>query len=80
MRLIAPGSIVKTPSGRVGVVIKWLAGSNIDAFNRVSIAFSHKRSDGVVLRPELLEVLEWSNEKKVTKQYLKSRVEGLCKK
>lgn len=80
MRLITLGTIVKTPSGRVGVVIKWHVWSDFDVYDRVSIAFSKKRSDGVVLRPELLEVIEWSSEKNPNKQYLQSRVEELCKK
>lgn len=73
------GSIVKTPSGKVGVVIKWFTSSNFDMHERVSIAFSCKRSDGVVLRPHLVQILEYSIEKNPTKQYLDERLKQLKK-
>jgi len=52
------GSIVKTPSGRVGVVIKHRgAESKLDLFQRVVIKFYEPLGDSVVLQPHLLTII-----------------------
>ena len=51
------GSLVKTPSGRVGRVVKHRgAQSRLDLFQRVVIVLNE--GDSVVLQPHLLEVIE----------------------
>ena len=53
------GSIVKTPSGRVGTVVKHRgAQSRHDLFQRVIIEFEDPIGDSVALQPHLLTMIK----------------------
>lgn len=55
------GTKVKTPTGRIGIVIKHCgAQSRKDLFQRVVIQFKHPRGDTVTLQPHLLTILNES--------------------
>ena len=52
------GSIVKTPSGRVGTVVKHRgAQSRHDLFQRIIIEFDEPFGDSVALQPHLLKMI-----------------------
>lgn len=52
------GSIVKTPSGRIGTVVKHRgAQSRFDLFQRIIIEFEDPIGDSVALQPHLLTVI-----------------------
>lgn len=52
------GSIVKTPSGRIGTVVKHRgAQSRFDLFQRVIIEFEDPIGDSVALQPHLLTMI-----------------------
>jgi hypothetical protein len=52
------GSKVKTPSGRVGTVVKHRgAQSRHDLFQRIIIEFDEQIGDSVVLQPHLLKLI-----------------------
>ena len=52
------GSIVKTPSGRVGRVVKHRgAQSRHDLFQRIIIEFDEPFGDSVALQPHLLKMI-----------------------
>jgi len=52
------GSRVKTPSGRIGTVIKHRgAQSRLDLFQRITILCDEPAGDTVVLQPHLLKVI-----------------------
>lgn len=52
------GSIVKTPSGRVGTVVKHRgAQSRFDLFQRIIIEFEDPIGDSVALQPHLLTMI-----------------------
>lgn len=51
-----PGTLARTPSGRVGIVIKHQgAASKLDHFQRVVLHFSADPRDSVMLQPHMLE-------------------------
>ena len=53
------GSIVKTPSGRVGTVVKHRgAKSRHDLFQRIIIEFEDPIGDSVALQPHLLTMIK----------------------
>jgi hypothetical protein len=53
------GSKVKTPSGRVGIVVKHRgAQSRHDLFQRIIIEFDQPIGDSVALQPHLLKLVE----------------------
>jgi hypothetical protein len=53
------GSIVKTPSGRVGMVVKHRgAQSRHDLFQRIIIEFEDPIGDSVALQPHLLTMIK----------------------
>lgn len=53
------GSIVKTPSGRIGTVIKHRgAQSRFDLFQRIIIEFDEPPGDSVALQPYLLTMIK----------------------
>ena len=53
------GSIVKTPSGRVGTVVKHRgAQSRHDLFQRIIIEFEDPIGDSVALQPHLLTMMK----------------------
>ncbi|OWF65086.1 hypothetical protein B6A14_04545 [Polynucleobacter hirudinilacicola] len=53
------GSIVKTPSGRVGTVVKHRgAQSRHDLFQRIIIEFEDPIGDSVALQPHLLTMIK----------------------
>mgnify|MGYP000877083197 CR=1 FL=1 len=56
---IPVGAVVKTPTGRVGVVIKHLKGqSKKDAFDRVMVRYNGKnKRDLATLQPHLLKIM-----------------------
>ena len=55
------GSIVKTPSGRVGRVVKHRgAQSRHDLFQRIIIEFDEPIGDSVALQPHLLKLIKES--------------------
>ena len=59
MEDIPIGSIVKTPSGRVGRVVKHRgAQSRHDLFQRVIIEFDEPYGDSVALQPHLLTLIQ----------------------
>lgn len=59
MEDIPIGSIVKTPSGRVGRVVKHRgAQSRYDLFQRVIIEFDEPYGDSVALQPHLLTLIQ----------------------
>ena len=59
MEDIPIGSIVRTPSGRVGRVVKHRgAQSRHDLFQRVIIEFDEPYGDSVALQPHLLTLLQ----------------------
>ena len=52
------GSIVKTPSGRIGTVVKHRgAQSRFDLFQRIIIEFEDPIGDSVALQPHLLTMI-----------------------
>ena len=53
------GSIVKTPSGRVGMVVKHRGSqSRHDLFQRIIIEFEEPIGDSVALQPHLLTMIK----------------------
>jgi hypothetical protein len=53
------GSIVKTPSGRIGTVVKHRgAQSRFDLFQRIIIEFEDPVGDSVALQPHLLTMIK----------------------
>ena len=53
------GSIVKTPSGRIGTVVKHRgAQSRFDLFQRIIIEFEDPIGDSVALQPHLLTLIK----------------------
>ena len=53
------GSIVKTPSGRIGTVVKHRgAQSRFDLFQRIIIEFEDPIGDSVALQPHLLKMIK----------------------
>ncbi|MDP3621695.1 MAG: hypothetical protein Q8R65_07235 [Polynucleobacter sp.] len=59
MEDIPIGSIVKTPSGRVGTVVKHRgAQSRHDLFQRIIVEFDEPYGDSVALQPHLLTILQ----------------------
>lgn len=52
------GSMVITPTGRIGIVVKHHTTSKIDHFERVSISFGRNPRNGVVLQPRFLTMLQ----------------------
>lgn len=53
------GSIVKTPSGRIGTVVKHRgAQSRFDLFQRIIIEFEDPIGDSVALQPHLLTMIK----------------------
>jgi len=53
------GSVVKTPSGRVGTVVKHRgAQSRFDLFQRIIIEFEDPIGDSVALQPHLLTMIK----------------------
>ena len=53
------GSVVKTPSGRVGTVVKHRgAQSRHDLFQRIIIEFEDPIGDSVALQPHLLTMIK----------------------
>jgi thymidine phosphorylase len=55
------GTIVKTPTGRIGIVTKHCgAQSRKDMFQRVVIQFKKPRGDTVTLQPHLLTIIKRS--------------------
>lgn len=53
------GSVVKTPSGRIGTVIKHRgAQSRHDLFQRIIIEFDEPYGDTVALQPYLLTIIK----------------------
>lgn len=55
------GTIVRTPSGRIGVVVKHKgAQSRLDSFQRIVIEFDRPHGDSVTLQPHLLTILNRS--------------------
>lgn len=53
-----PGSVVQTPSGRVGIVIKHQgAASKRDHFQRLQVHFGGGPRDSVMLQPDVLKPL-----------------------
>ena len=53
------GSIVKTPSGRIGTVVKHRgAQSRFDLFQRIIIEFEDPIGDSVALQPHLLIMIK----------------------
>jgi len=59
MEDIPIGSIVKTPSGRVGTVVKHRgAQSRYDLFQRIIVEFDEPYGDSVALQPHLLTILQ----------------------
>jgi len=55
------GSIVKTPSGRIGTVVKHRgAQSRHDLFQRIIIEFDEPFGDSVALQPHLLKMIRRS--------------------
>ena len=53
------GSVVKTPSGRVGTVVKHRgAQSRHDLFQRIIIEFEDPIGDSVALQPHLLTMMK----------------------
>jgi len=51
-----PGTLVRTPSGRIGIVIKHQgAESKLDHFQRVVLRFNADPRDSVMLQPQMLE-------------------------
>ncbi|MBU3562026.1 hypothetical protein [Polynucleobacter hallstattensis] len=53
------GSIVKTPSGRVGTVVKHRgAQSRHDLFQRIIVEFEDPIGDSVALQPHLLTMIK----------------------
>ena len=53
------GSTVKTPSGRVGMVVKHRgAQSRHDLFQRIIIEFDEPIGDSVALQPHLLKLIK----------------------
>jgi len=53
------GSIVKTPSGRIGTVVKHRgAQSRHDLFQRIIIEFEEPIGDSVALQPHLLTMIK----------------------
>ena len=53
------GSIVKTPSGRIGTVVKHRgAQSRFDLFQRIIIEFEEPIGDSVALQPHLLTMIK----------------------
>ena len=53
------GSIVKTPSGRIGTVVKHRgAQSRFDLFQRIVIEFEDPIGDSVALQPHLLTMIK----------------------
>lgn len=53
------GSIVKTPSGRIGTVVKHRgAQSRFDLFQRIIIEFEEPIGDSVALQPHLLTMIQ----------------------
>ncbi len=52
------GTVVRTPSGRVGKVVKHHTESKLDHFQRVSVQFGKNPRDGVVLQPQFLIIVD----------------------
>lgn len=52
------GSMVMTPTGRIGIVVKHHTTSKIDHFERISISFGKNPRNGVVLQPQYLTMLQ----------------------
>ncbi len=53
------GSIVRTPSGRIGTVVKHRgAQSRFDLFQRIIIEFEDPIGDSVALQPHLLTMIK----------------------
>ncbi|QWE05375.1 hypothetical protein [Polynucleobacter sp. JS-JIR-II-50] len=53
------GSVVKTPSGRIGTVVKHRgAQSRFDLFQRIIIEFEDPIGDSVALQPHLLTLIK----------------------
>ena len=53
------GSVVKTPSGRIGTVVKHRgAQSRFDLFQRIIIEFEDPIGDSVALQPHLLTMIK----------------------
>ena len=53
------GSIVKTPSGRIGTVVKHRgAQSRFDLFQRIIVEFDDPMGDSVALQPYLLTMIQ----------------------
>ena len=53
------GSIVKTPSGRIGTVVKHRgAQSRFDLFQRIIVEFEDPIGDSVALQPHLLTMIK----------------------
>nr|WP_315236374.1 hypothetical protein [uncultured Limnohabitans sp.] len=53
---LPPGTLARTPSGRIGIVIKHQgAESKRDHFQRVVLRFSADPRDSVMLQPHMLE-------------------------
>lgn len=51
-----PGTLARTPSGRIGIVIKYKgAESRRDHFQRVVLRFNADPRDSVTLQPQMLE-------------------------
>lgn len=51
-----PGTLARTPSGRIGIVIKHQgAASKLDHFQRVQLHFGGGARDSVMLQPHMLE-------------------------
>ncbi len=54
-----PGSVVQTPSGRVGIVIKHQnAASKRDHFQRLQVHFGGGPRDSVLLQPDVLRPIQ----------------------
>lgn len=51
------GTVVRTPSGRIGTVVKHHTESKLDYFQRVSVQFGKNPRDGVVLQPQFLTIV-----------------------
>lgn len=63
IELFPPGTLVRTPSGRVGIVQKSQgAESKRDHFMRVCIWWGPGPRDGVVLQPHLLTRIDFITE------------------
>lgn len=79
MEDIPIGSMVSTPTGMVGIVVKHHTTSKIDHFQRISVQFGKNPRDGVVLQPQLLTVIELYKWRDPDAKTLALRIEELCK-